>query len=209
VDFVEDLERSRRQHADLLDTFVESQGRHLQQLAEWCADTLLGGGKLLLFGNGGSAGQAQHLATEFVSRYDRPREAMAAIALSTDGAILTGIANDDAFARIFARQIEALGKPEDLALGISTSGASPNVILGLRTAREMGLRTAAMLGRDGGEARNEVALAVVVPGPETARIQEVQLFAGHILCRWVERLVMQDPAIRRVRPDELPISAES
>ena len=194
MDFADELARVRQRHVDLLDAFLEGQHRHLKQLAEWCSETLCLGGKLLLFGNGGSAAHAQHLAAEFVGRFEQSRDALPAMALTTDGAILSGIGNDDDFQRIFARQIEAFGKPGDLALGISTSGRSPNVSLGLRAARAGGLRTAALLGGDGGHTRDEVALAVVVPGTDTARIQEIQLIAGHVICRWVERALIHRPA---------------
>ncbi len=109
--------------------------------------------------------------------------------MTTDGAVLTSVANDTDFRRLFSRQIEALGGAGDLAVALSTSGASPNVVEGLRAARRQGMRSAALLGRDGGEAAARADLALVVPGEETTRIQEVQLFAGHLLCREVERLL--------------------
>lgn len=145
------------------------------------------GGTLLLFGNGGSASDAQHLAAEFVGRFQLERAAMAAIALTTDTSVLTGIANDYAFERIFARQIDALGRKGDVALGISTSGASPNVVAALDTARARGLQTIALTGRDGGAVGRAAAIHVNVPSESTARIQEVHRTLLHVICDIVER----------------------
>lgn len=187
--FQAEIRRARAEHGRHLDAFLEAHADDLSRLAGWCARTLSGGGKLLLFGNGGSAAQAQHLAAEFVNRLDRERPALAAVALTADGAVLTSVANDTEFRLLFSRQVEALGGAGDLAIALSTSGVSPNVVEGLRAARRAGMRSAAFLGRDGGEAAAEADLALVVPGEETTRIQEVQLFAGHLLCREVERLL--------------------
>jgi len=158
-------------------------------LAETCAAGLAGGGKLLLFGNGGSAADAQHIATELTVRYERNRTALAALALTTDTSALTAAGNDLGFERIFARQIEALGRPGDVALGLSTSGRSPNVVAALRTARALGLRTAALTGRDGGELRALADVCVVVPSASTARIQEMHILLGHLLCGALEAAV--------------------
>lgn len=181
--------RARREHVRALDAFLERHSEDLDRLARWCADSLARGGKLLLFGNGGSAAEAQHLAAEFVNRFDRERSALPALALTTDGAILTSVGNDADFREIFARQIEAHGRPGDIAFGLSTSGRSPNVLAGLEAARRIGLRTAAFLGRDGGPASRLADLPLVVPAEETPTIQEVHLFAGHLLCRRVEDLL--------------------
>ena len=196
------LARVRAEHVRLLDAFLERHATDLERLAVWCSDALRAGGKLLFFGNGGSAADAQHLAAEFVNRYDRDRRALAAVALATDGSVLTSVGNDSDFRRIFARQIEALGRPGDVAVGITTSGSSPNVLLGLATARAAGLRTAALLGRDGGEARSIVDLALVVPGVETARIQEIHILAGHLVCERVEEILAADggPDVTASRP---------
>jgi D-sedoheptulose 7-phosphate isomerase len=189
MSFDEQTTAARLAHSQLLDRFLELQAENLERLAFWCAGCLRQGGKLLLFGNGGSAAQAQHLAAEFMGQFGRPRQALAAIALTGDGAVTSCIANDSEFAKIFSRQIEALGNRDDLALAFSTTGLSPNVVEALRTARSVGLRTAALLGRDGGLAVDEVDLAVVVPGEDTARIQEIHLFAAHLLCERVEHLL--------------------
>ncbi len=198
--------RARAQHLDSLEAFVERELERLERLARWAADALRAGGKLLFFGNGGSAAQAQHLAAEFVNRYAESRRALAAMALTVDGAVLTSVGNDLDFSDLFARQIEALGRPEDLAVGISTSGASANLLRGLQAARRLGLRTAGLLGRDGGLACREVDLAVVVPGTDTPRIQEVQLFAGHVLCERVEELLGLGRAEGRDAATDEPLS---
>jgi D-sedoheptulose 7-phosphate isomerase len=146
-----------------------------------------GGGKVLLFGNGGSAADAQHLATELTIRYIRDREPIAAIALTTDTSALTAAGNDLGFDQVFARQIRALGRPGDLALGISTSGKSPNVIRGLEAARDLGLAAAALSGGDGGDLTGLADPLLVVPSATTARIQEMHITLGQMFCGALER----------------------
>jgi len=170
-------------------------------LADMVTAALARGGKILLFGNGGSASQAQHLAAEFVNRFERDRPALAAIALTCDGAALTSIANDDRYDRVFARQVEALGRPGDVAIGLTTTGASPSIVLGLRVARERGLLAIAFSGRDGGAAAREVEHALVIPGASTARIQELHLLAGHILCALVDERLFPQP-VSGCEPEE-------
>ncbi len=144
------------------------------------------GGKLLLFGNGGSAADAHNIATEFAVRYKRDRAAIPAIGLTTDGGVITAIGNDLGFERIFSRQVEALGRTGDVALGLSTSGRSPNVIEGLRVARAMGLATVAFGGGDGGRLPEVSDLMLIVPSRTTARIQEMHILLGQMLCGAVE-----------------------
>jgi D-sedoheptulose 7-phosphate isomerase len=144
------------------------------------------GGKLLIFGNGGSAADAQHMAAELVNRLQRERAALAAIALSTDTSILTSVANDYSFDRVFVRQIEALGRPGDVALGISTSGHSPSVVTALEASRAKGLKTIALTGRNGGAAAAAADIHVNVPSDSTARIQEVHRTLIHAICELVE-----------------------
>ena len=144
------------------------------------------GGKLLIFGNGGSAADAQHMAAELVNRFQRERGAMAAIALTTDTSILTSIANDYSFDRAFVRQIEALGRAGDVAMGISTSGTSASVVMALEAARTRGLSTIALTGRDGGAAARAADVHVNVPADSTARIQEVHATLIHAICELVE-----------------------
>jgi len=145
------------------------------------------GGRLLVFGNGGSAADAQHLAAELVGRFERDREAMAALALSTDTSVLTSVGNDYGFERVFARQIEGLGRAGDVALGITTSGGSVNVIAALEAAKRRGLTTVAMTGRDGGAAGTAADIHINVPGESTARVQEVHATIIHALCALIER----------------------
>ena len=152
-----------------------------------CAKSLANGGKILLFGNGGSASDAQHLATELVVRYNVDRPAMAALALTTDSSILTAGGNDFGFDTIFTRQIEALGKPGDVAIGITTSGTSENVIRALQTAKSSGLVAAALSGRNGGKLPGRADPLLIVPSDITARIQEMHITLGHMLCDALEQ----------------------
>ena len=152
-------------------------------------EAMQSGGKMLVFGNGGSAADAQHVAADLVGRYQRERAALAAVALTTDASVVTSVANDYAFDRVFARQIEALGRPGDVALGISTSGASANVVAALDTARSRGLRTIAMTGRDGGAVGRAAAIHVNVPSVSTPRVQEVHRTLLHVMCELVENAV--------------------
>ena len=145
------------------------------------------GGKLLLFGNGGSASDAQHVAAEFVGRFLLDRRALAAIALTTDTSVLTAVGNDTGYDEVFARQIDALGSAGDVALGITTSGRSPNVLRGLEAARRKGLTTIALTGRDGGPVAAHADVHVNVASASTPRVQEVQRTLLHVICDIVER----------------------
>ncbi|HEX7968469.1 MAG TPA: SIS domain-containing protein [Stellaceae bacterium] len=157
------------------------------KLVDAALAAIRGGGKILLFGNGGSAGDAQHLATELTVRYVKDRAPIAAIALTTDTSALTAIGNDMGFEQLFARQVRALGRKGDLALGISTSGKSRNVILALEAAREMGLTAAALGGGDGGSLKALADPLLIVPSRTTARIQEIHIMLGQMLCGALER----------------------
>jgi len=148
------------------------------------------GGKVLVFGNGGSAADAQHVAAELVGRLERERGAIAAVALSSDSSILTAVANDYGFERVFARQIEALGRRGDVALAISTSGGSGNVLAGVAAARAAGLVVVGLSGRDGGSLGREADIHVNVPEQDTARVQEVHRTLLHVLCELVEQELM-------------------
>jgi D-sedoheptulose 7-phosphate isomerase len=165
----------------------EADPRPLVDLAAAIVDSLRRDGKLLLFGNGGSAADAQHVAAELVGRFQRDRAALAAIALTTDTSVLTSIGNDDAYERVFARQVEALGREGDVAFGISTSGRSPNVVAALAAARTRGLRTLALTGRDGGPVGAAAEIHVNVPSESTARVQEVHRTLLHVICDLVEQ----------------------
>lgn len=151
-----------------------------------CAEAVAGGGKLLFFGNGGSAADAQHIAAELSVRYVKDRPAIAAIALTTDTSVLTAAANDLGYEQVFARQVEALGRRGDLAIGISTSGKSRNVVLGLETAKRQGLITAAFAGASPNLMAGLADHILCVPSTTTARIQEMHILLGHMLCAAIE-----------------------
>jgi D-sedoheptulose 7-phosphate isomerase len=151
-----------------------------------CVKSVKGGGKLMFFGNGGSAADAQHLATELTIRYRKSRAPIAALALTTDTSALTAAGNDLGFEQVFARQIEALGRPGDVAIAISTSGKSPNILAGLRKAKAMGLATAALGGQGGGDMGALADHLLAVPSATTARIQEMHITLGQMLCGALE-----------------------
>ncbi len=155
-------------------------------LTQMVIETLEKGGKILIFGNGGSAADAQHIAAEFVNRFKRERHPLAALALTTDSSILTSIGNDYGYEFVFVKQIEALGKPGDMAWGISTSGNSLNVNLALKKAREMGLKTVALTGGNGGRMIDYADLSIIVPSFNTPRIQEVHITIAHVVCELTE-----------------------
>lgn len=167
---------------------VDQQLPVLAAIARLWADALARGGQILLFGNGGSAADAQHLAGELVSRFLVERRALAAVALTTDTSILTAIGNDYGFDRVFARQVEALGRPGDVAVDISTSGRSPNVLAGIDAARALGLATVGFTGAGGEGLAERVDVCFRVPSRHTPRIQECHLAAGHAVCEIVERV---------------------
>jgi D-sedoheptulose 7-phosphate isomerase len=154
-------------------------------LAQWEA-SIREGGKLLIFGNGGSAGNAQHIAAELAIRYKTDRAAIAAVALTADVSTLTAAANDLGFDAVFSRQVQALGRPGDVAVGISTSGRSPNVLAALREARARKLITTGLIGGDGGLMAGLCDAAVIVPSTVTARVQEMHLLVSHMLCKALE-----------------------
>jgi D-sedoheptulose 7-phosphate isomerase len=159
----------------------------LAQVAEKLIEAYEAGKKILVFGNGGSAADAQHIAAELVGKYYMDRRPLPAEALTVNTSSLTAISNDYAFERIFARQVEALGNPGDVAIGISTSGNSPNVIEAIRAAKKKGMITIGLTGAEGGRLRNEVDYCICVPSKDTPRIQEAHILIGHIWCELIER----------------------
>ena len=161
-------------------------------VCEIVAGALDDGCKLLLFGNGGSAADAQHIAAELVGRFAFDRPALPALALSVNTSCVTAIGNDYGFDKVFSRQIEALGRRGDVAIGISTSGNSPNVLLGLSAARDMGLHAIGLTNQTGGKLRDEVHHCICVPSEETPRIQECHILIGHIIAELVEQALFQD-----------------
>ena len=174
--------------------FGKENAARIAGTARRMAGVLKSGGKILLCGNGGSAADAQHLAAEFVNRFQRDRGALAAIALTTDTSVLTSIGNDLGFDRIFSRQIEALGRPGDLLIAISTSGDSPNVLRAVETARGLGIATVGLCGGGGGALATAADEAFVVPSPETPRIQEAHIALGHVWCALTEDLLARASA---------------
>jgi D-sedoheptulose 7-phosphate isomerase len=183
---LEHVTNSLKEGADLRNKLAGQCGSAIVEGAAMLADCLESGGKLLFFGNGGSAADAQHLAAEFVGRFVKERRALPAIAFTTDSSILTAVGNDYGFEQVFVRQIEALGQPNDVAVGISTSGNSPNVVIALKEAAKRGLKTIGLAGKDGGELARCVDLPIVVPTSNTARIQECHIAIGHLFCELVE-----------------------
>jgi D-sedoheptulose 7-phosphate isomerase len=172
--------------------FMAEQGEAVVAAARLLAEVLRTGGKILIFGNGGSAADAQHLAAEFVNRFQVERTPLAALALTTDSSVLTSIGNDYDFSEVFAKQIMALGRPGDVAWGLSTSGSSANVVKALMVARAKGMKTLALTGRDGGPVAAQADLALIVPSPVTPRIQEVHSIIGHVLCDLVDYLLFPE-----------------
>ncbi len=166
--------------------FFSEHAAAVHRAAEMIANAFKGNGKLLVFGNGGSAADAQHIAGELVNRFLQDRRALPAVALTTDGSVLTCIGNDAGFENVFARQIEALGAKGDVCLAISTSGTSPNVTTACEQARKQGIVVIGLLGRDGGQAAALCDLALIVPSSDTQRIQETHNLIGHIVCELVE-----------------------
>lgn len=179
------------EHNRVMAQFMVSQVAQIQAAAQAIARALQNDGKLLLFGNGGSAADAQHLAAEFVNRFQIERPPLPALALTTDSSVVTSIANDYDFSEVFVKQIKALGRPGDVAMGISTSGRSPNVIKGLQAARKVGLFTIGLVGSDGTGMIEAVDVAIVVPSSSTPHIQEVHITAGHLICHLVELILFQ------------------
>lgn len=166
--------------------FFDTQAEAVARAAELIIASVRAGGKVLIFGNGGSAADAQHIAAELVNRLNYDRPPIAAIALTTDSSIITSVANDSSFDELFERQLRALGAPNDVAIAISTSGTSRNVLRAVEAARELELRTIGLTGRGGGALATAVDVPLVVEASSTQRIQETHITIGHILCELVE-----------------------
>jgi D-sedoheptulose 7-phosphate isomerase len=180
------LKQSLENSIKAKEDFVSTQEQNLILLVDWVVSCFNNGGKLLVFGNGGSAADAQHLAAEFVNRFLIDRRPLPALALTTDTSILTSVGNDFSYDDIFAKQIYALGKKEDIALGISTSGNSPNVVNAIQAARDIGMQTAVLTGGSGGKLSSEAELVLNVPCDKTPHIQETHLWIEHMLCWLVD-----------------------
>src|SRR5205814_6876888 len=180
------IDSSLRVSAELSVTVARESSGVIFEAALLITRCLRNGGKVLFFGNGGSAADAQHLAAEFVGRFVRERAGLPAIALTTDSSILTAVGNDYGFDRVFARQLEALGRAGDVAIGISTSGNSPNVLEGIKAAKRERLTTIGLSGKDGGMLAKEADLTITISSSSTARIQECHIAVGHLLCELTE-----------------------
>ncbi len=182
---IQDIQDSIRVKEALLKSCVPL----IEKAARLVGDCVRKGHQVLFFGNGGSASDSQHLAAEFVGRYERERRALPAIALTTDTSILTAVANDYGYDKVFERQIEALGRKGDVAFGISTSGHSKSVLLGIAKAKALGLATIGLSGRSGGELSSMVDVSIVIPSQKTSRIQEAHILIGHMICERVDELL--------------------
>ncbi len=181
------LQKYFEEHIEVVRAVSQSMSHAIEECASVLTDTMTGGGKLLVMGNGGSAADSQHIAAEFIGRFLMERRALPAIALTTDSSILTAVGNDYGFDEVFKRQVEALATPQDVVLGISTSGNSRNVFSALEVAKVRGCKTIGLLGKDGGCIAPIVDIALTVPSCETPRIQEAHLMIIHILCDLVEK----------------------
>lgn len=178
-----------REHQQTVSKLIENETLNaITEAARLVGEVILAGKKILVFGNGGSASDAQHIAAEFTGRYVKERRGLPAIALTTDTSALTAISNDYGFARVFSRQVEALAQPGDLVIGISTSGNSENVLQGLIRAKELQCHTLGMTGNGGGRMAEIADILLNVNCRTTARIQEMHILIGHILCSAVDRL---------------------
>lgn len=177
-----------KDHQETIQKVIDSLVPDIERACDLLTDTLQHGKKVLIAGNGGSAADAQHIAAELSGRFVKNRKALPGIALTTDTSALTAIANDYGYDYVFARQVEALAQPGDLFIGISTSGNSEVVLRAFKTAREMGCQTLGLSGRDGGKMNGLCDLNIVVPSDTTARIQEIHILIGHILCQAVDDL---------------------
>ncbi len=170
----------------IAEDFFKTREGLLDEVINLCVERLEQGHKILVFGNGGSAAQAQHFAAELVNKFLKERPPLKAVALSTDTSALTSIANDSSFAHVFSRQVEALGEKGDVALALSTSGNSPNVIEAMKAAREKGLATVALTGKGGGKLQSLADLLLDIPSESTPRIQEVHILILHLLAQKIE-----------------------
>jgi D-sedoheptulose 7-phosphate isomerase len=183
---IERIQQIARQSIEAKSRFFESHSDKVAAAVRLIAGSVASGGKVLIFGNGGSAADAQHIAAELVNRLNFDRPPIAALALTTDTSILTSVGNDTSFDQLFERQVRALGRAGDVALAISTSGNSPNVVRAAEAARALGIKTVGLTGRGGGRLAAIVEVALVVEAESTQRIQETHITVGHILCELVE-----------------------
>jgi D-sedoheptulose 7-phosphate isomerase len=189
----EDILQIFKDSGEIQNRFIRAQADMLIEVVKVLVTAFKGGHKVLLFGNGGSAADAQHLAAEFVNRFLIERPPLPAVALTTDTSVLTSISNDYGYADTFAKQVKALGRAGDVALGISTSGTAANVVKAVKTARDMDLKTVGLTGGDGGDLAKIAEYALVVNSTSTPRIQETHILIGHVICEMVDRMLFQQP----------------
>jgi len=173
-------------HRELVQKVIETLSGDIEIACKMMTDAINAGNKVLIAGNGGSAADAQHIAAELTGRFVKDRKGLPGIALTTDTSALTSIANDYGYEHVFSRQVEALARPGDLFIGISTSGNSPGILKAFTAAKEIGCKTLGLSGRDGGKMNGLCDLNIVVPSPTTARIQEMHILIGHILCKAID-----------------------
>lgn len=181
------IQRNFAEHLQTIELVHETLAEPIKKISQFLAQSLGKGSTLFWCGNGGSAADSQHLAAELVGRFKKNRRALRSIALTTDSSVLTCVANDYSYDDIFARQVEALGRPRDVLIGISTSGNSENVLRAFKTAKELDLVTVALLGKGGGSAKNLADHSLIIPSDSTARIQEAHILIGHIFCELIEQ----------------------
>ena len=185
-----------KESSQIKDVFIGENLDVIVAVVEAITAALKAGNKILLFGNGGSAADAQHLAAEFINRFIIERPPLPAIALSTDTSVITSIGNDYDFSEIFSKQIRAIGQAGDIAWGISTSGSSPNVIKAIEAAKKIGMVTIGLTGKDGGEMAKIVDYSLNVSSSSTPRVQEVHITVGHIICEMIDFKLFQRPDVK-------------
>jgi len=194
MEYIEDIIiRIFKESNNTKEVFVNENLGRITRVVDAITDALKKGNKILLFGNGGSAADAQHIAAEFMNRFQIERPPLPAISLCTDTSVLTSIANDYDYSEIFAKQIRALGKEGDIAWGISTSGSSLNVVNAIETAKRMGLKTIAMTGKDGGKMSSAADFSMNVSSNSVPRVQEVHITVGHVICELVDYKLFRRP----------------
>ena len=182
------LNNSLTEHLETFHSLIAMRMREIEQSGKAICDALLRGNKILLCGNGGSAADSQHIATELVGRYEKKRRSWPAISLTTDTSALTAVSNDFGYEEVFARQVEGLGKPGDVLIAISTSGKSPSILKAAKKARELGCHTIALTGAGAEPLASLCDLAVVVPAARTSRVQEAHITIGHLWCEMVDQI---------------------
>jgi D-sedoheptulose 7-phosphate isomerase len=185
------IENEFNEHAKAIKDTVKVAINDIENAAKICIECLKNGNKILIFGNGGSAADAQHIAAEIIGRYKTDRKGLAAIALTTDSSVLTAISNDFGYSEIFTRQVEALARPGDILIGISTGGSSQNVVNALKIAKNIQCQTIGLSGKDGGKFNTICDVNIVAKAQDTARIQEMHILIGHTICHLIDNAFIE------------------